>query len=627
MAAERKPFPNEKQMTDSRILTPLWHGLLILILGALIYSNTFQAPFVLDDYTSIVRNPAIQDLASYAPGGEGFESHPRRWFGYFTFALNYHFGGFSVTGYHLLNLIIHLAAALLVYLLVLLTFRTPVLEQSRLGSQAPAAALLSALFFVAHPVQTQAVTYIVQRLTSLSTLLYLLAFVCYILARLHGEKRNSAQRKAKPAGGEWRKAAPLLAGAVLAAFLAMKTKEIAFTLPLAVLLYEIFFFQGAWKRRILYLLPLLLTLPLIPLSVILTGASETAPETAATDDPFRAGTDMSRLVYFFTQLRVLVTYLRLIVLPVNQNLDYDYPVYTSFLEPPVFLSSLLLLALTVLAAALSGSARTSFLLPAPLRSSFDPAYRLVSFGILWFFLTLSVESSFIPIEDVIFEHRLYLPLAGISAIFALMLLLLSRRVSALAGSRAPIVLGAVLIAALSTATWQRNQVWGSNIRLWEDTALKSPGKARPWYNLGTYYSDQGMLQESGNALARALNIDPASADAWHNLGRTYMLAGMNEEAIDALQRALNLRSGMSNAAVNLGVALIRAGRPDEAVLILERETSRLQENPEVRLNLGIAYARSGDLASARRELSVLQIQAPHLAPNLLNQINRAAEID
>jgi hypothetical protein len=211
------------------------HIFLILTIGILAYSNTFQAPFVLDDLASITDNPVIQDLGNFAPGGVGFDSNSRRWLGYLTFAVNYHYSGLDVTGYHIFNLAVHLSAALLLYFLVCLTFRTPHLAGSRIAPQAGTVALLASLLFTVHPVQTQAVTYIVQRLTSLSTFFYLFAVICYVAARLKLEEPKPKATKSKTTlkDGQWISIL-LIIGSVTAAILAMKTKEIAFTLPLAV---------------------------------------------------------------------------------------------------------------------------------------------------------------------------------------------------------------------------------------------------------------------------------------------------------------------------------------------------------------------------------------------------------
>ena len=114
-------------MTSKFFTRPASHIFIILVLGALAYSNTLDVPFILDDEDSILRNPGIQNFRDFFPGGAEFTANPRRWLGYFTFAMNYHFGGLDVTGYHLVNLLVHLVTGLLVYAFVTLTFRTPCL--------------------------------------------------------------------------------------------------------------------------------------------------------------------------------------------------------------------------------------------------------------------------------------------------------------------------------------------------------------------------------------------------------------------------------------------------------------------------------------------------------------------
>ena len=130
----------------------------------------------------------------------------------------------------------------------------------------------------------------------------------------------------------------------------MLTKPIAFTLPFAILLYEICFFGGPWRRRLACLVPMLATLPIVPLAVFGYGGPASGILLTAAPQVHAVGAIPSRLDYLYTQFRVIVTYLRLLVLPVNQNLDYDYPVYSTFFTPPVFLSFLLLAAIVALAA-------------------------------------------------------------------------------------------------------------------------------------------------------------------------------------------------------------------------------------------------------------------------------------
>jgi protein O-mannosyl-transferase len=640
---------------------PLPAILLILLIGIIVYANTFQAPFTFDDDLSIIGNAVIRNLDNYYANSTGFEHYPHRVVAYVTFALNYHFGGLDVTGYHLVNLFIHLAAAVLVYALLRMTFRTPYFQvpgpkanNSTLISQPSTGArsaplqpssfipLFAALLFVAHPVQTQAVTYVVQRLTSLATMFYLLSVVLYIKARLRVEQnteyriQNTEVRA--PSTLNPQPASMVLAffaGSVISAILAMKTKEIAFTLPLAVVLYEVFFFRGDWKRRLFCLLPLLATLPIIPVSVFLTGDSA-GDVLSDISEKSRADVSMSRSDYLFTQFRVIVTYLRLLVLPVNQNLDYDYPIYTSFFTPPVFLSFLLLAALFALAVYLFFASRPpSSLIPrpssgaasgAPTQPSIlnDPAFRLIAFGILWFFLTLSVESSLIPIVDVIFEHRLYLPSVGAAAAFAAAFFLAAERFFRKIDERWIAAVALLIVAGLSLATLQRNHVWGSELRLWQDTAAKSPLKGRPLNNFAVALEDKGRRREAIEVLLRAIEVEPTYHRSWYNLGDLYIVSGRPEEALAPLQAAIELKPDFTEAYVKLGAALIRGRQFREAAIFLEQNLDRVATHGEARFYLGAAHAFLGNREAALRELGVVSQLDPALARDLAGLLRRSS---
>jgi len=584
---------------------PLSAVFLILFLGILVYSNTFHVPFVFDDDGSIINNPDIYDISSFIAAALRFEVFPSRVVCYLTFALNYWFGGLDVTGYHVLNLAIHLVNALLVYALVRLTFRTPHLAGSQLAPRAGTVALLSALLFVAHPLQTQAVTYVVQRLTSLATLFYLLAVVLYATGRLRIEdgRKGAEDGEGRREWGDWRRGWPWLAGAMLSAVLGVTTKEIAFTLPFAMLLYEASFFRGAWRRRLLYLLPVLLTLPIVPLNVLAAGkpAGELLSDVS---EQFRVQTDIPRLHYLFTQFRVIVTYLRLLVLPVHQNLDYDYPIYTTFFTLPVFLSFLLVAALLLLAVYLYAitakvpGPRSSPPLIARLSSRrADPAARVIGFGILWFFLALSVESSFIPLVDVIFEHRIYLPSVGVfmAAAVACVLQVAKARQPALA--RGLVVLAAGVVMALAVGTWQRNEVWGNEVALWRDVTEKSPRKARGYVTLGAALGAAGRMEEAVSALSKAIQLgfdSPIPNTSGPALGEV----GQTDEATRALSRAMRIRPAYWKAYVNLGAALASAGRPEEAIRVLSEVVRVEPGNADALNNLGIVLTDAGRLEEA-----------------------------
>ncbi len=584
---------------------PVAHLFLIILAGVIVYANSLHVPFTLDDGSSITDNPVIRELGNFLGNGSGYAYNPRRYIGYLSFALNYRLGGLDVTGYHVANLAIHLVNAVLVYLLVRVTLRTPFFASGRPEEtvrHAGPIALFTALLFVVHPVESQAVTYIVQRLTSLMTLFYLLALYLYARMRL-AEEEGSAR---------WRVAGLGLLG-VAAAVLAMKTKENAFTLPVAALLYEWLFFRGTAGKRLLRLLPLLATMLIIPLSLLdihkpVGDVISDVSEVTVVKAP------LTRWEYLFTQFRVIVTYLRLLVLPVNQNLDYDYPLYRTLFAPPVLASLLLLLALFGLAVWLVYRSRGE---------AQGRLARLAAFGIFWFFLALAVESSIIPITDVIYEHRVYLPSVGAFLALATGAVLAAGRLGN-GGRKAAAAGGALLLIVLGVATIQRNRVWSDRVTLWEDVVRKSPAKVRGYNNLGAALSDEGREVEAVAVLEKALAIKPDHPEAYYNLGRIYLQTeGRLGDAIALLTRAIELRPGYDDAYVNLAAAYIKGGNPARAVELLDSVTPAGRGRADRHFNLGVAYALLGERTRAEEEVAFLRGIDPAMAERLEQFVGRA----
>lgn len=606
-------------------------ALAILLASLLAYANSFRGEFVFDDVPSIRDSPLIRDLGNYVPGGPGYAQRPNRWVGYASFALDYAVGGLDVTGFHVVNLAVHAVNALLVYALVVLTLRTRRLERSAIaGDSSRAVALAAALLFATHPLQSQAVTYVVQRLTSLATLFYLLTVVLYARWRL-----------AAPDRPPWARGMGY-AATLLAAVLAMKTKEIAFTLPAAVAVYELTFLEAPPGRRVAWLLPIFATALLVPLTLLDMGRP-VAEVLSSAQEVTRVQTTTSRWDYLTTQLAVVVTYLRLLVLPVGQNIDHDYPLYRSILEPRVLASLAVIGALLLAAAHLLR--RTSPRAVHPI----DPAARVVSFGILWFFLGLSVESSFIPIVDLLYEHRVYLPSVGFFAAVATGGTLLARRWTT---SPARLVLAAAtaLSVGLAFVTLQRNRVWASPLTLWSDAAEKSPNKTRPHSNLGlalvalgrdaealaqfqavvrinpnhvsgynnlaVHLSSLGRSEEAAHWLEVALELKPDHAETCYNLGRIRLEQGRSAESAELLWRAIALDTGYVQAYANLGGALNQLGRPAETVRLLEGKEALLRDSVEARFNLGVAYVLLGNAPGAERSVAILSRLAPARAIQL-----------
>lgn len=578
------------------------HVFIIVIVGFLIYSNTFHVPFIFDDPSNIVNNPAIKDFSCFKTPSKIFSlssvdtttqyNFRTRILGYLTLALNYRINGLDVAGYHVFNLAVHLLNALLVYLLTLSTFSTPFLSNSITSNNSvdwqkedKLIALLAALLFVSHPIQTQAVTYITQRFASLATLLYLLSLLTYIRSRLSTSDTSRYLN---------------YAAALFSAVLAMMVKEISFTLPITIVIYEVMFFKENTRRRILLLLPVMATMLIIPL-ILLTIRGVTIDINAINESMKNVAAipDLSRSAYLFTQFSVVVTYIRLLFLPVNQNLDYDYPVFNSFLAPQVILSFLLLTIFSGYACYLYYRSSS-----ADITIKNNAKYlRIIAFGIFWFFITLSIESSIIPIADVIFEHRVYLPSVGAFIAFSMAVFVIKNKYAArIPGLSKSIVAGSIIIVLmLSFAAYKRNLVWQDETGLWEDVAKKSPKNPRAHNNLGVLYKNQERYDEAVRELQLAIRLKPDDADKYNNLGAVFLKLGFYERAIEQFKSAVKIQPNYAKAFYNLAYAYDEQGIYTNAIQEYRNAIRLNGDYAEAHSNLGLIYAKQGQFKEAINE--------------------------
>lgn len=525
--------------------------LLIALLGVAIYSNSFECSFHFDDYFNFAgdtRFPELDDFSAW------WQFSRTRLVAFYSFALNIHLHGLEPWGFHLVNLAIHILNALLVAWLCVKLFDAPGMKGHVLFPFRKEIALVAGLFFVAHPLATQSVTYLVQRMASMAAMFYLLSLGLYASARLANSSRH--------------RRALFYGGAALAAALALHTKENAFTLPLAILLVELAFFRTGttipWNNKSVIPLALAGTALFIWLliAVVPSGIFKTIPPSY--EHPYM----LTPLSYLYTQFSALLKYLQLLFIPVNQMLDYDFPVAKGLLEPRTLFSLMVLLAL--LGFALFWWRR----------------YRLLSFGILWFFLTSSVESGIIPIYDVIYEHRSYLPSVGFFYTVTAGAYLLFRQ-------KYPVyTLGAFacIIFSFSFLAYQRNMVWKDHLSLWSDNVAKAPGIVRPWYNLGFAYKELGKWEKAEEMYNRALRLSPEYTDALSERAIALEKLGRREEAVEVFSKLIAQRPEYPNVFLNRGVTLATLNRHEEAIRdfdeSLRRDTSKLAAY----LNRGISHA-------------------------------------
>jgi hypothetical protein len=353
------------------------------------YSNTFHVPFHFDDQINIINNPNIQIKQFSWDGLERLVKNTYkesiRVFSLFTLALNYYFGGFNVFGYHLVNFFIHIASGIFLYWFLILTFNLPSLKE-KYGSISYKVALFTSLIFVTHPIQTQSVTYIVQRMSSMAGMFYLLSLILYIKGRLSFGRTRLFY----------------FGGMVLSYLLGVFSKENAAILPLFVALYEFYFFQNLdlspKGRKILFSLVAGLLI-LGAFGFIIWG--QRYMDVIEEGYKFRTFTMWERVL---TQFRVVLYYVTLLIYPhpSRLNLDYDFPISKTILDPPTTLISLL-----IIAGLIGYSIWTAKKRP------------ILSFCLLWYFGNLVIESSIFPLE-MVFEHRLYLPAVGPFILFSLL---------------------------------------------------------------------------------------------------------------------------------------------------------------------------------------------------------------
>jgi len=602
-----------RQRFASAIIIYVAAFLLLAAAVVLLYSNTFDAPFFFDDSPNIVTNPFVKldDLSWRSVKRLAFLSPNRwRWLPNISFGLNYYFGGLDVFGFHLVNIGIHLLAAFSFYLLARLTLELPGTAGrfSRTGELALAAALLWAV----HPLQTNGVTYIVQRMTSMATMFSLWSLLCYARARL------AAGSSAK---------IMLFAAAVLTGIMALFSKENSGMLPLMILGYDFFFLRRPQvkERRKLLLLTGGIGLVFILVCALFLGSSPVDRIFGGYE--IRAFTPAQRLL---TQTRIIFHYLSLLVLPLPSrlNLAYDYQLSTGLLAPGQTLPALAGLACLCL-----------------LGFYLFRRDRLTSFAIFWFLGNLLVESSIIPLE-LVFEHRMYMP-----AMFPILAAVAwTYRLAAGHANRArlPIAALAVLLAIF---TWQRNSVWKNEISLWTDVVSKAPGSMRANRNLGTAYSNARKYREAEKYLRLAIKIGEKGinpdfspeymrsylASAHHNLGLVYRNLHNMPQALAETLLSVELDPGRPEPLVTLGtiyanmeehlkayehfqkaaamgyetvdlynnwaVSSFQLGNVDEAINLLRFALDLDPDHVESHYNLGIAYGSKGMLQEAQREMT------------------------
>lgn len=544
--------------------------------GVAIYLNSLAAGFVFDDEPHILRDPSIRDLTDIPAVLAGELGRPLL---KLTLAVNYAIDGFEPRGYHLLNMLVHIGAGLAMYGVIRRT-----LLRSRwsgvLCRPAPWIAFAVALLWLVHPLNTQAVTYVIQRGESMMGLFCLLTLYCAIRAI------------DAPRGLVWQGLAVLSCG------LGMASKQVMVTTPLLVMLYDRVFLtapgQGAARSRKGFYGLLCATW----IVLIVAGSVWRSFEKGTS-----AGFGFEALTWYqyaLTQPLVILNYLKLSIWPDPLVLDYMWRASHTFFEidPPLLATLKIALPAAVM-----------FVL---LALTVWGVVRRNCFGYLgaWFFITLAPTSSVFPIADLMFEHRMYLPLAAVVTAAVAVVYLLGRCAPDAVFMRGLATVSLTLIVlVLGGLTIRRNLDYRSDLAIWESVVVQRPFNIRGWYNCGNAYydesrkdvADQERMAWEDRALTcwhRVLRFLPSDDRAHNQIGTVWLAREEYERAIEHFRVALEQCPDEATYHYNLGNAFLGEGDEKAAEVSYERAIERDVDYAKAYNQLGTIQLRRGQLAQA-----------------------------
>lgn len=555
-----------------------WCGVSLAVAVLIAYSNTWQVPFLLDDVKRIVEEPAVRDLRMLPE----LMAKTNRPIAMATFAVNHAVHGYQVWGYHVVNAAIHLAGGLVLFGLLRRTFsQLPATTRARivLREQSSLIAWAIALLWLVHPLQTQAVTYIVQRLESLMGLAYLSTL--YFFVRGVGSKRRWG----------W------FSLSVGACAFGMGCKEVMVTAPLMVLAYDRVFLASSWRslwsQRWKYYCGLVSTWGVLAWAMLHDTSDYTSGALLSVPG-------LTPSVYLWNQSAVLVHYLRLAVWPVDQCFFYQWPVVTEL--GPLLPSTLAIGALGI--GTLIAMVRW-------------PQIGFIGF---WFFVILAPTSSLVPIRDLAFEHRMYLSLAAVIALLVIIVgVVLDRIVIHTAVRRRVAYLLVFSVAGLSIgATLKRNHDYRSASAIWKQTVEVVPLGWGGWVNYASALVDEKRYELAVEAFAQAVILNPDDVGSRASYAGALIEMENYAEAESQLQLALELKPDDYLTILNFGQMEFARGRLLDAIPYLEGAVEAKPDNTSARVCLAACLIHAGEFVTAERHCREALRQQPESSEAMLN---------
>ena len=563
-------------MTNVTSLTPCRRNIFAIVslflLILITYSNAFDASWHFDDENNILNNKPLHLTELNLPNIQ--KTFFANWNGNdklyrpvtcLSFALNYYFGGTEVHGYHLINLMIHFLSSIFLFLFVYHTLNLPILE-AKYGPKSYFIALLSTALWAINPVQTQAVTYVVQRMASMAGLFCIMAMYFYLKGRTSPPK--------------------LLSGThyffcVVCVILAIGSKENAVILPVVILIYDLFLLQGVTKKNLKkYSFFLLFAVIIcVTLALLIAGPSILNPESLISGYQNRGFTLWERLL---TEPRVILFYISLILYPMPDRLCLEHGMTLSTsLTTPISTVMSIVAVLLILCTAAAGSRKWPF----------------ISFCIIFFFLNHLIEASVFPLE-LIFEHRNYLP----SMLFFVPLsILLSNGIQYFSKKRSLqtilIIFVILVLMGWGHSTYARNMIWKNEGTLSFDCVEKYPDLARPHHNLARFYAQKKRYQDAIDEYRTSLskeNINNLAGKNWtyYNLGSIYQELGKDEKAMHYYEQAQKYQPSFAPTHIRKGQIFLKKGHYEKAEAEFEKALQVQKQSPAALTNLGHLYLRT-----------------------------------
>jgi tetratricopeptide (TPR) repeat protein len=517
-------------------LIPLVYLLGVLAITLIAYLPGMSAGFYFDDESNLLDVEALHwnELSLAVVERAVNEAMlPTRPLANLSMGLNHLFSGLDPAPYHWTNLFIHLVVGVALYWVIRLFQR-----HHGVGEGGQWMAVVAVLLFLVHPLNVQAVTYVVQRMTSMATLFFLLGLGSYLAGRHHCIPRR-----------RW----GWYGVALTCLLLSIGSKEVGYLLPPMLLLYEFCFHRQVWREWIGRIEAQIGRTTLLMLVVLISVMVLAAGWLSYGDHIYWLQTfpsrDFSGYERVLTQTRVQFFYLSLLLwpLPSRLNLDHAFTLSHSPFDPlSTFIALILVAGIAVYA--LRISARRP----------------LIAFPILGYLLLHLMESAPIGLE-LVFEHRMYLPMTMVILFLVLNLAQPLQRNRRLGTS-----LFLVVIATLALATYQRNKVWGDPLTFYRDCAQKSPTKFRPQYNLGTELGSRGIYGEARQALERAIALRPHDSKTHNQLANVYLLTGEQGRAAQHYRLAVDSEPDNAEALFNLASIYAAQGRLVEQRKMLKK---------------------------------------------------------